>query len=161
MLVSAGAFESWYFVMISPSSLRIMSHVSTPGNLSYWKNSQTCQHYSITLYAQFLGEKLLHIAKDPIVSLTSAPYSVVVCLKLFFVVWDFGPTIPFFSGISILGFSSHHLSITWCVGNVNHSFASDFIEKPWLFTIKTIHSYQANGLLALEPLITFPDPIGL
>src|SRR3990172_9908433 len=45
--------------------------------------------YSTALYAQFLGEKLLHIEKDPIVWLTPAPYSVVVLLKLFFVVWDF------------------------------------------------------------------------
>src|SRR3990170_6113075 len=51
--------------------------------------------YSIALYAQFLGEKLLHNAKDPIVSLTPAPYSVLALLKLFFVVWDFVPQFLF------------------------------------------------------------------
>src|SRR3972149_4326200 len=52
--------------------------------------------YSIALYAQFLGEKLLHIVKDPIVSLIPAPYSVVVLLKVFFVVWDFVQQFLFF-----------------------------------------------------------------
>ena len=111
--VSGGALENWYFTDSSPSSIRMINHISSPGSISTTGYTRT---HAIFDHSSFLSvslmKKRLHSESSSwfLRSLTS-----IGCgspSRIFSFV-GIRPRSPFRSGISFSGLFNQNLVFTW------------------------------------------------
>ena len=103
--VSAGAFDNWYLVLFIPSSLRIINHVSFPGNPSLTEYTRKNAMSARSSPRSVSRSTMLYTLPGFIFRTSTGSGS--PSTNFFFV--GLRPRLPFLGGTSTFGFSSHTL----------------------------------------------------